>query len=211
MAADVVCPWCYVGLQSLFMALDALARDFEVALRFRPYQLNPDTPLEGVDREAYYRARFPDAERRAAVRAHLVEAAKTAGAAFDPSVPKRLPNTLAAHRALRIASSEGAAEPYARALYETYWRDGADIGAPAVLADVAAAAGLDRADFLGRLERGDKQAETSADAAAMRAAGVTGVPTFIVNERRGFSGALPPKDLEGAIRRAADISMEAHA
>jgi predicted DsbA family dithiol-disulfide isomerase len=208
LVTDIVCPWCYVGLQSLLRVRDHLSTDFDAALRFRPYQLGPDTPEEGLDREAYYQRRFPDAEQRRQTRARLIEAAKAAGAEFDPSVPRRLPNTLNAHRALRIAASFGEAEAYARALYDGYWRDGADIGAPETLADIAESAGLARQDFLNRLLAGEKRAETAADAAALREAGVSGVPTFIVNERRGFSGALPPDHLEAAIRRAAGYERE---
>ena len=42
-----------------------------------------------------------------------------------------------------------------------------------------------------------------AEADAFRGAGVSGVPTFIVNERTGFAGALPPARLADALRQAA--------
>ena len=210
LVTDIVCPWCYVGVRSMLNAQKNLARDFDVLLRYRPYQLGPDTPSEGVDREAYYRQRFPDAEVRALGRARLVDAARRAGFEFDPSIPTRLPNTLDALGATRIAASEGAGTPYVRALYDSYWMDGADIGSAATLADIAETAGFDREGFLARLERGEKRDETRADAQALRAAGVTGVPTFIINEQRGFSGALPPADLEAAIRRAADHAEVMH-
>jgi predicted DsbA family dithiol-disulfide isomerase len=210
MVADIVCPWCFVGLHSLLQASEALARDRDVTLRFRPYQLNPDLPVEGVDREAHYSRKFPDAARRAQMRIALIEAAKAAGAeAFDPLLPRHLPNTLNAHRAMRLAAAEGAALPFAGALYDAFWLKGRDIGATATLADIAADAGLDRADFLARLERGERREETIADAEGLRDAGVAGVPTYIINERRGFSGALPPHDLEAAIREAAQISKGA--
>ncbi|MEQ1931169.1 MAG: DsbA family oxidoreductase [Parvularculaceae bacterium] len=210
LVTDIVCPWCYVGLRSMLNVQDNLARNFDVSLRCRPYQLGPDTPVEGVDRQAYYESRFPDADVRAQGRARLIEAAQRAGFDFDPSIPERLPNTLDAHRAARIAASEGAAAPYVRALYDSYWLHGADIGQATTLADIAEMAGLDRRGFLARLECGEKRDETRADAQALRAAGVTGVPTFIINERRGFSGALPPADLEAAIRRAANHAEEMH-
>ena len=48
--SDFVCPWCYVGLHSYKAAEVALAGEFAIAPRFRAYQLNPDTPAQGVDR-----------------------------------------------------------------------------------------------------------------------------------------------------------------
>ena len=81
--ADFVCPWCFVGLSSFLYAKEELDQTFEVIPRFRAYQLNPDTPFEGVDRQAYYEKKFPDAAQREIMRARLIESAMTAGADFD--------------------------------------------------------------------------------------------------------------------------------
>lgn len=205
---DVVCPWCYVGLRSVLKARERMAGRFDIALRFRPYRLGPETPEEGIDRETYYRTRFPDAARREAVRMALVDAARSAGFDFDPRVPTRLPNTLKAHQAMRLAAADSAEMPYARALYDAYWLEDAAIGEIDTLAAVAASAGLDGDAFRTRMEAGEKRAETLADAEGLRDAGVSGVPTFIVNERRGFSGALPPQQMQAAILAAAQISKE---
>ena len=51
--ADPVCPWCYVGAKSLLAARDRLAEEIPLAIRWRPYQLDPSTPADGVDRHAY--------------------------------------------------------------------------------------------------------------------------------------------------------------
>ncbi|NWG72630.1 MAG: DsbA family oxidoreductase [Parvularculaceae bacterium] len=205
---DVVCPWCYVGLRSALKAHERLARDFDAYLRLRPYQLGPHTPEEGLDRNAYYQLRFPDPVQREASRNAIAEAARRAGFDFDPGVPTRLPNTLKAHQAMRLAATEGAAIPYARALYDAYWLHDAPIGDIGALAAIAESAGLDGSSFRLRMESGEKLAETAADAKGLCAAGVSGVPTFIVNERRGFSGALPPQELEAAILEAARFSRE---
>lgn len=206
--ADFVCPWCFVGLNSLLAAARDLATTYEVVPRFRAYQLNPDTPLEGFDREAYYTRKFPDAELRAATRARLLEAAHAAGAEFDPALPRRLPNTLKAHAVLRRAHFERRQVEVAIALYDAFWKGGADLGADETLADAAARGGMDRAAAVDALKSGADRAETINEAQAMRAAGVSGVPTFIVNERHGFSGALPPFELRGALEHALKLSME---
>ena len=50
--SDPVCPWCYIGASNLAWALEARgAHPF--ALAWRPYQLNPDMPAEGMERRAY--------------------------------------------------------------------------------------------------------------------------------------------------------------
>ena len=50
--SDVVCPWCYVGKRYLEKAI-ALKPEIPVAVRFRPYLLNPWVPREGMSREDY--------------------------------------------------------------------------------------------------------------------------------------------------------------
>lgn len=201
--SDPVCPWCYVGLKSFGIARDWLADEFIILPRIRAYQLNPDTPAEGVDRRAYYAKKFPDEKQRAEMVHQLKAAAAGAGFAFDPLIPTHLPNTLKAHQLIRLAHFDGAQERLAAALYAAYWDEGADIGADEILITIAAEAGLDADNARRDLSNEKSAAEIKAEADAFRQAGVTGVPTFIVNERTGFSGALPPARLAEALRQAA--------
>lgn len=205
---DFVCPWCYVGLRAFGAAKGDLAASHQVLPRFRAYQLDPDAPEEGVDREAHYAEKFPNAEFRAAMRARLIEAAAEADFAFDPSRPRRLPNTIMAHQVLRWAHYDGLQEAVALRLYAGYWDEDADLGDASTLARLAGEAGMDEAQTARKLAaRADREA-VETEAAMMRAAGVTGVPTFIVNERAGFSGALPPRGLAAALRKAAETGAE---
>lgn len=47
--SDVVCPWCYLGKARLEQAIDMVKDDLNVKVTWRPYQLNPEIPKEGVD------------------------------------------------------------------------------------------------------------------------------------------------------------------
>ena len=201
--SDPVCPWCYVGLISFQHARDQLADTFQVLPRIRAYQLNPDTPLEGVDRAAHYARKFPDETQRAQMAHALKAAAAGAGFKFDPMAPTRLPNTLRAHQLIRFAHYNGAQERLARLIYDAYWNRDADIGDVEALAGLAEEAGLDADHVRELLASEANAAELKAEADSFRAAGVTGVPTFIVNERTGFSGALPPARLADALKEAA--------
>ena len=211
LVSDPVCPWCYVGLKSYFQARDRLASDFDLVTRFRPYQLNPDTPIEGADREKHYEKKFPDPGFRQNMRTRLIEAAANIGFSFDPAIPKNLPNTLAAHRLMRWAHFDGKHEKLADKLYSGFWDDDADIGDIDVLAQYANELGLNGTpndtteikDIKIRLLNNEDSDTVAQEAQSFRTAGVNGVPTFIVNERTGFSGALPPEQLETAIRQAA--------
>lgn len=201
--SDPVCPWCYVGLKSFQHARDRIKDEFQVLPRIRAYQLNPDTPMEGVDRRAYYAKKFPDETQRAQMLIALRAAAAGAGFSFDPSLPTHLPNTLKAHQLIRFAHYDGAQERLSEKLYAAFWDEGKDIGDVDTLVAIAADAGLHADSARAELGNEKSAAEISAEADAFRRAGVTGVPTFIVNERAGFSGALPPPRLAEALRQAA--------
>ena len=50
--SDVVCPWCYVGKKRLEAALRMLPEQ-SFAIFWRPFQLDPTIPKEGMPRKTY--------------------------------------------------------------------------------------------------------------------------------------------------------------
>ena len=141
MVSDPVCPWCYVGKRALDRAIMALSFSHQVVVRYRPYQLAPDMPMAGVDRQAYMDKKFPDKERRAQMADALREAARIAGVNFDPAFPGILPNSLNALRLLRWAHLTSVHSEVAEAIFADYWQRGQDIGDTKVLANIAGKAG----------------------------------------------------------------------
>src|SRR5579875_3787811 len=95
--SDVVCPWCYLGKRRLEASLSAGA----ATVRWRPFQLDATIPPEGLDRQAYMRAKFRDEARLAAVHDRLTALGEEVGIAFDFDAIARAPNTLDAHRLIR--------------------------------------------------------------------------------------------------------------
>lgn len=188
--SDVVCPWCLIGATNLVRALaDAPDQPFDLA--WHPYQLDPELPLEGMDRREYLARKFGGPENVDRVHARVEEAAREAGVPVAFNRITRAPNTLDAHRLIRWAAAEGAQTRVAMALFARYFGDGEDISDPAVLTAVAAEAGLDPA-VIGRLLAGDAdRAEVRAEAESARRAGITGVPAFIVASKYAVTGAQP--------------------
>jgi predicted DsbA family dithiol-disulfide isomerase len=201
--SDPVCPWCYVGLKAFQRARDQIADKFQVLPRIRAYQLNPDTPIKGVDRREYYAKKFPDEAQLAQMVYAIKAAAVGAGFSFDPLGPTHLPNTLKAHQLIRLAHFDGAQERLAENLYSAYWDDGADIGDIETLVAIADASGLDPENARASFDDEKNMAEIRGEAESFRRAGVTSVPTYIVNERTGFSGAMPPARMADALIQAA--------
>ena len=189
--SDPVCPWCYIGKANLDRALEAHA-DHPFRIEWHPFQLNPDMPSEGVDKHDYLAAKFGK-DRLVQMHLRLKEASRAAGAEIDPDTPRRMPNTLDAHRLIHWAGLEGRQTAVVSAIMRAYWREGRDIGNAGVLADIAAAAGMDRAVTV-RLLASDADADDiRARDADARAKGVSAVPTFLIAQQYVVSGAQPPE------------------
>jgi predicted DsbA family dithiol-disulfide isomerase len=199
--ADVVCPWCYLGWRRLKSAV-ALRPDVETKLIWRPYQLDPTLPEEGVDRKAYMANKFKDPDKLKAVHAALVEGGAEEGIAFNFEAIEIAPNTNAAHRLIRWALTAGAQDEVVEALFKAYFEQGLDIGDPMVLADVAEAAGMERLVVLQLLSEGaDKEAVAREHAMAVQG-GVTGVPFAIFAGKVAVVGAETPERIVQAIDQA---------
>ena len=189
--SDPVCPWCYIGKANLDRALEAHA-DHPFRIEWHPFQLNPDMPAEGVDKHDYLAAKFGE-DRLVQMHLRLKEASRAAGAEIDPDTPRRMPNTLDAHRLIHWAGLEGRQTAAVSAIMRAYWREGRDISNAGVLADIAAAAGMDRA-VTARLLASDADADDiRARDADARAKGVSAVPTFLIAQQYVVSGAQPPE------------------
>lgn len=184
--ADPVCPWCLIGKARLDRALEARPGHAFV-LAWRPFQLNPTLPPEGMDRQAFLRARFgTEADR---VHVPVLEAARDAGVTLDLAAIGRMPNTFNAQRLLFWAGLEERQSRVMSALMRAYWREGRDIGDAATLADIAAEAGMDRA-LVARLLASDADRDTVAAAEAhARERGIKAVPTFIIANQYVVEGA----------------------
>jgi predicted DsbA family dithiol-disulfide isomerase len=198
--ADFVCPWCYIGKRRLERAEDLWrgsglgANDAALERRWRPFQLNPTMPPEGMEREAYLNWKLGGPERVAFIHDRLVKEGAVEGLRFAFDRIGRMPNTLPAHRLVDWAQRESdVGDELAEALFAAYFVEGRDLGDIAELADIAAGQGLPRADILRYLAgSGGLEAMREADVQA-RTRGVNAVPCYVMGENYALSGAQPPE------------------
>jgi predicted DsbA family dithiol-disulfide isomerase len=189
--SDTVCPWCFVGRRRLQRALDSRP-EITAEITWRPFQLNPEMPPEGADRDAHLAAKFGSPDRLQKAHAMLTEVGRGEGIDFHFERIRRTPNTLASHALLRWGLEANVQEAVSEALFALYFIQGQDIGDFGVLADAAATAGLDRADIAARLARGQDFDIVAAEDEKARRIGINGVPCFVVDNRYALSGAQDP-------------------
>ncbi|WP_029009913.1 DsbA family oxidoreductase [Azospirillum halopraeferens] len=189
--ADLICPWCYIGKHRLGRAL-AMRPRMTPELRWQPFQLNPEMPRSGMDRDAYLSAKFGGTERARQIYAVVEETAERDGLPIDLHRIRRTPNTFDAHRTVRYASRHGLGDAMAEALFDAYFTAGADIGDRDALAATAATLGLDPREVKTMLATdAEVTAVRSADMLA-RQLGLQAVPCYIFNRRYALSGAQEP-------------------
>lgn len=188
---DPICPWCLIGKANLDLAIKENG-DNPFVIAWHPFQLNPDTPKDGVERQSYLEQNLGGKEAVAAMHVRLAEAAKASGVRINPDAPLRIPNTFDAHRLIHWAGIEGKQDAIVDSLFHAYWVDGRDIGAADVLADIAAGNGMDSATIRRLLDSDADADDLRARERDARRKGVTAVPTFLVAQKYVVSGAQPP-------------------
>ncbi len=206
--SDVVCPWCYIGKRRLERALDQLTDAAQARITWRPYQLNPTMPKDGMDRTTYLEAKFGSLDAFRQMEEHVLAAGATERIPFAFEKVVRTPNTFMAHRLVWYAEQEGRQDAVVESLFRGYFTEGVDIGSVPVLSQLAGRAGLDAAAVESFLHSEEGATEVKAEEAAGHRLGIRGVPYFVLNGSISISGAQPPDIFVSAIQRAKEIVRE---
>lgn len=168
-----------------------LAREFDVEIHWRGFELHPSTPRGGMPITALFPAHLGDG-LGPTMHARLAQFAAGFGVTgLQPS--QHIPNTRRALAVAELARDAGRLLPFREAAMDAHWRDGRDLEDLDVLASLAQATGLDpdaaraAADSPAYQRRVDDLRE---EAGAM---GVSGIPTFIFGVAPPTPGARPSR------------------
>ncbi len=202
--SDVVCPWCVIGLKALEQALARTSDVVTPEIHFQPFELNPGMPPEGQNTAEHVMQKYgADAERSKGTRELIRTSAAAYGFEMRSGPDSRIWNTFDSHRLLHWAGLEGRQAELKMALFTAHFTEGQNLGDPDVLADAAAAAGLDRDAARQVIVSGAYAADVRADEARWRGEGITAVPTVIINGKYAVTGGQPVETFEKVIRHIA--------
>jgi predicted DsbA family dithiol-disulfide isomerase len=199
--SDVVCPWCFIGKRRLEKAV-ALKPEIAVTVRYRPFFLNAWVPREGISRQEYLIRKFGSVERYMANAPRVVAAAREEGLVYNIDAITRQPNTIDCHRLIRWSGEGGDPARMKQRLMDLYFTEGANLSDGEVLVAAAQACGMDADRVRERLASNEDVDTVTAEVQSFEAAGVNGVPYFILGGIFAVSGAQAPEDLAEAMEGA---------
>jgi predicted DsbA family dithiol-disulfide isomerase len=134
----------------------------------------------------------------------IMEHLRSMGAPFGITFVDRpiLSNSRLALQAAEFAREQNQFDPFHTALFAAYFSHGLDIGNIDVLAMITKDTGLDTEAMKQALQGGKylSRLEAAKEEAAVR--GVTGVPTFFIEDKKSVVGAQPLDVFRKALRSA---------
>jgi predicted DsbA family dithiol-disulfide isomerase len=190
--SDVICPWCFIGKRRLEKAL-ALRPDLTSEVTWRPFQLNPDMPASGMERQAYLAMKFGSAAQADRLYRNIAAAGATVDIPFDFARIRRTPNTRKAHALIREALVEGLGDATVERLFRAYFIEGRDLGDRATLLELADETGLERSAIDQALDNPTIEEHVLAEDRGARRLGINAVPCFIFDGQYAVSGAQEPE------------------
>ena len=177
------------------MEVEKLQAKYDVDVRFAPYLLDPTTPPEGKPRKRYTNPDDPptDMELRA----------KASGLKFTRG-REWTSNSHLSLEAAEHASDHGKGIEFHRSVFKAYFEDLADIADLELLVGIGKDVGLDADEMKQTLVARSNRETVDEIIQWSRNIGVTGVPTFVFNEKYGIVGAQDFSVFEDMMERIAE-------
>lgn len=172
--------------------VERLKTEYKIDIEWRPFYLRPDTPPEGMDLPEYIlKARTNGSEER------LRQLAEMHDMKFAST--ERIYNTRLAHEATEYARQHGKANEFHKAMFRKVYAEGENPSEWLVIRAVAQEVGLDANDMQEVVESGKYTEEVAGQVQQAYQIGVSGVPTYVINDRYAIVGAQPYEVFKNAL------------
>jgi predicted DsbA family dithiol-disulfide isomerase len=203
--SDTVCPWCFLGKRRFELAL-AERPQYEPRVTWRPFELNPDMPWEGVERDGYLAAKVGDPARVAAMEEVLVRHGEAVGVQFRFDLIHRVPNSRRSHLLIAHAARQGLQAGVKDRVMRAYFQEGVDIGDLEELVRLGVEGGLSEREARCALVLREGQDGIVAAERHAAAIGVSVVPTYIFDGQYTLTGAQEPSNMAQVLDQVAELA-----
>lgn len=201
MFSDTICGWCYIGKERLKQALREVGGN-GIKVTNLPFQLNPDMPMEGMDRIQYIKKKFGSIENAKPMYDNMILQGQQENLEIKLDKIKKTPNTVKSHLLIDYAKLNKVENEIMDSIFESYFFKAKDIGDENVLLEIAKKHDLDikgLEKFITQKENLQKIDKLDTIAKQM---GISGVPFYIFNDKISISGAETVENLTKAINKS---------
>ena len=174
--------------------VEKLKAEHNVDVDWRPFYLYFDTPPEGKELPDHVkRARANGSEER------LRQIADSYGMEFVST--KRIYNTRLAHEATEYARERDKGNEFHKVIFRKVYAEGEDPSQWDVLRSAAEEVGLNADEMQREIESEKYTANVAEQVRWAYQIGVTGVPTYVINDRYAIVGAQPYEVFKNALEQ----------
>ena len=206
--SDVVCPWCAIGYKKLSKAMEDLNEEILFEVNWKPYELHPEIPTEGFNKEEYYKIKFRNSNGSKDRFNHITEEGKKAGLEFNFDKSKNLPNTFLAHRLLWFSRSKDMQDVIAEALFHAYFTEGRDIGSIHELISISTESGLQKSEIKDFLKTDVGSDEILREELRAKEMKIFSVPTYIFNKKYLLVGGQEADTFKSYMKKVIEVDSK---
>ena len=206
--SDIVCPWCAIGFKKLSKAMEDLNEEILFEVNWKPYELHPEIPTEGFNKEEYYKIKFGNSNGSRDRFDHITEEGKKAGLEFNFNKSKNLPNTFLAHRLLWFSRSKDMQDVIAEALFHAYFTEGRDIGSINELISISTESGLQKSEIEGFFKTDVGSDEILREELRAKEMNIFSVPTYIFNKKYLLVGGQETNTFKAYMKKVIEVDSK---
>tara|TARA_B100000780_G_scaffold32664_1_gene20573 strand:+ start:182 stop:799 length:618 start_codon:yes stop_codon:yes gene_type:complete len=195
--SDMICGWCFIGQTKLNRALKSFP-ETKFEIEHIPFQLNPDIPIEGIDRNEYLKIKFGGKEFAQPMYDRMTEEANKEGLNFNLNNIKKTPNTVFSHLLIKLAEQTNVHNEVKERIYHSYFIDGQNIGDKEILINIGKEFNIEK-EMINNFFSVDNIEKVNSFISIAKEKEINGVP-FLEIGNNVISGAQSSADLESVIK-----------
>ena len=195
--ADTICGWCFIGQTRLNKALKSFP-ETKFEIEHIPFQLNPDMPTEGIDRNEYLQIKFGGKEFAQPMYDRMTEEANKEGLNFNLNNIKKTPNTVFSHLLIKLAEQTNVHNEVKEKIYHSYFIDGHNIGDKEILINIGKEFNIEK-EIINNFFNVDNIEKVNSFISIAKEKEINGVPFFEIGNDV-ISGAQSTANLEAIIK-----------
>jgi predicted DsbA family dithiol-disulfide isomerase len=199
--ADTICGWCFIGQTKLNKALKNFP-ETKFEIEHVPFQLNPDMPKGGIERDQYLKIKFGGKQFAQPMYDRMTEEAKKEDLNFNLNNIRKTPNTVLSHLLIKLAELTNVQNQVKEKIYYSYFIEGLDIGNKQILINIATEFNIKESE-VNNFFNSDNIEKVNSYIGIAEEKKINGVPFFEIG-KDVVSGAQSSANLENVIKTNLD-------